>query len=84
MLYAACELPARSTMYVPINPVKNITSVARNSHIATLPGVTGAWWRGAGAWPPGEAGALALELCVWEAIVERTPGSRTKTKNAVQ
>ena len=29
-------------MYEPISPVKNITSVARNSHIATLPGVTGA------------------------------------------
>ena len=31
-------------MYEPIRPVKNMISVARNSHIATLPGVTGGCW----------------------------------------
>src|SRR5262249_32780732 len=31
-------------MYDPIRPVKNMTSVARNSHIATLPGETGGCW----------------------------------------
>src|SRR5579883_2884871 len=45
-------LPARRTMYEPISPVKNMTSVARKSHIATLPGETGAVWVGTGAWPP--------------------------------
>ena len=33
-------------MYEPIRPVKNMISVARKSHIATLPGVTGGCWTG--------------------------------------
>ena len=39
-------------MYDPISPVKNMTSVARKSHIATFPGLTGAACVGTGAWPP--------------------------------
>src|SRR3954471_7755266 len=31
-------------MYEPIRPVKNMISVDRNSHIATLPGVIGGGW----------------------------------------
>src|SRR5690348_10432584 len=52
LLYDCGGLPERSTTYEPISPVKNMTSVARNSHMATLPGVTGrAWTVGRAIWP---------------------------------
>ena len=60
-------------MYDPISPVKNMTSVARKSHIATFPGVTGAVWAGTGAWPPAcPAGFGWAVLGVAIAIVDTT------------
>jgi hypothetical protein len=60
-------------MYDPISPVKNMTSVARNSHIATFPGVIGAAWVGTGAWPPAcPAGFGWAVLGVAIAIVDST------------
>src|SRR5215470_12128530 len=43
-----------------------MTSVARNSHMATLPGVTGAVWAGTGAWPAAGLvwGALGVAMAI--------------------
>ena len=49
--------------------------VARKSHMATLPGVTGAWRTRVGAWPAPWRGPVAVELWVATAIVVTTLGA---------
>ena len=63
-------------MYEPIRPVKNMISVARNSHMATLPGVAGAWWLVDRPWPA-EAGVVETSAC---AIVLETPETKPRKK----
>src|SRR5579871_3804586 len=39
--WACVGVPLRSTMYVPIRPVKNMISVTRKNHMASLPFCSG-------------------------------------------
>ncbi len=82
LLYAVWGLPARRTIYDPISPVKNMTSVARKSHIATFPGETGAAWVGTGAQCPAGVGWALLGAAI--AIVGSTLRDYTKGIRAAE